>query len=525
MTQPIEHHRWPLLFSEGIRAAAGRQPDRVALRLRTGTDIDAAISYRDLVREMNRAAHAGLGALDLRRGDRVAIVAPNSRYYISLACGLGSVGIIVATPNPKLAPVEIAAIVRDAGARAVFCEAALRDALCETDMPGVEAIIPLDHRFPDWLARGRDSAPAADALANHDDDFVLPYTSGTTGEPKGVRISHISRVLTLYGMGVEYGCFGPDDRFLGIAPLCHGAGFAFNLAPLYFGASCDLMTAFDPEATIDLIVDEAPTGVFMVPTHFTALFSTSQAQVERLSHNRLRAIISNAAALEQPLKEQIVARFGNHRLHECYGSTEGGIVTSQRPADQLRKIRCVGLPFVNTEIALLDDSGAPVAPGTPGELFSRSPYLFSGYWNRPEKTRECMRDGWVSAGDIAVQDDEGYYYIVDRKKDMVVSGGVNIYPREIENILNQHPQVVECAAFGVADPTWGERLEIAIVFRDSGTPPDGETLAAFCSEHLGRQKIPRQFHAVAALPRNAMGKITKATLVEQFGKGQDIGPA
>ncbi len=519
----MTQHRWPLLFSEGIRAAGGRQPDKIALRLRTGTDIDAEISYRELVREMNRAAHAGLGGLGLKRGDRVALVAPNSRYYISLTCGLGSVGVIVATPNPKLAPAEIAAICRDAGARVVFCDPSLHDALLGADMPGVEAIIPLDHSFPEWLARGSDATPAAEALARHEDDFVLPYTSGTTGEPKGVRISHISRVLTLYGMGVEYGCFGPDDRFLGIAPLCHGAGFAFNLAPLYFGASCDLMTAFDPEATIDLIVDDGPTGIFLVPTHFTALFSAPEADLQRLSRNRLHAIISNAAALEQPLKEEIVSRFGDDRLHECYGSTEGSIVTSQRPADQLRKTRCVGLPFINTEIALLDDNGAPVPRGTPGELFSRSPYLFSGYWNKPEKTLECMRNGWVTAGDIALQDDEGYYYIVDRKKDMVVSGGVNIYPREIENVINRHPDVVESAAFGTPDPTWGERLEIAIVFRQQGAKPDDDALAAFCANHLGRQKIPKKFHEITALPRNAMGKVTKARLVETFSRRDDVG--
>lgn len=514
---------WPLLFSEGIRAAAGRLPDKTALRILDGTRTESEISYRDLVREMNAAAHAGLEGLGLRRGDRVALVASNSRHYIPLTCGLGSVGIIVATPNPRLAPAEIAAICRDAGARAVFCEPALYEALQAEDLPDADVIMPLDATFRAWLEKGRDIRPDNALLAAHDDDFVLPYTSGTTGEPKGVRISHISRVLTLYGMGVEYGCFGPDDSFLALAPLCHGAGFAFNLAPLYFGGTCDLMRGFDPEAVAELLAQARHSGVFMVPTHFMGLFGLPSHRIEGLAKNTLKAVISNAAALEQPLKEQIVQHFGEGRLHECYGSTEGGIVTSQRPADQLRKQRCVGLPFVNTEIRLLDDGGDPVADGEPGELFSRSPYLFSGYWNKPDKTRECMRDGWVSAGDVARRDEGGYYYIVDRKKDMVVSGGINIYPREVENVINRHPDVLESAAFGVADPTWGERLEIALVLREREGELAPAELEAFCARHLGRQKIPKHFHRVDALPRNAMGKITKADLVARFGAASENG--
>jgi long-chain acyl-CoA synthetase len=319
-------------------------------------------------------------------------------------------------------------------------------------------------------------------------------------------------VLTLFGMGVEYGCFSPDDRFLGIAPLCHGAGFAFNLAPLFFGGSCDLMAGFDPEHTARHLHNEGPTGVFMVPTHFRALFDLPDPARALLSRHRLRAIISNAAALPQELKEEIVATFGDGLLHECYGSTEGGIVTSLRPPDQLRKVRCVGLPFVNTAVRLLDDDGREVRDGEVGELFSYSPYLFSGYWEKPEKTRECMRDGWVSAGDLARRDDEGYLYIVDRKKDMVVSGGINIYPRQVENVLNGAAGIAESAVVGVPDRRWGERLEA--VYVPAGDGPDEDALRELCTRELGSQKTPKAFHAVDALPRNPMGKVLKKNIVD-----------
>lgn len=504
---------WPLLLSEGIRAAAHRQPEKTALRVFADGEPVEALSYRALVARMNAIAHTALGAWDLTRGDRVAIAAPNGAAFVAAACGLGAVGIIVATPNPRLSPKEIAAICADAGARVLLTTRALAEALEPRKPACIERVVVVDDGG-DWHARGRDGTPAAELLASGGDDFVLPYTSGTTGEPKGVRINHLSRVLTLFGMGVEYGCFGPDDHFLGLAPLCHGAGFAFNLAPLMFGGRCDLLTSFDPAVTARHIATEGPSGVFMVPTHFRALFDLPAAERDPLARHRLRAIISNAAALPQELKEEIVACFGDGVLHECYGSTEGGIVTSLRPADQLRKKRCVGLPFVNTLVRLLDDDGREVAPGEVGELFSYSPYGFSGYWNKPEKTRECVRDGWITAGDLAVRDDEGHVYIVDRRKDMVVSGGVNIYPRQVENVLDACAGVVESAVVGLPDPRWGERLEA--VFVAGAEAPDLERLKAHCQEELGSQKTPKAFHRVAALPRNPMGKVLKHSIVESL---------
>ena len=452
----------------------------------------------------------------LRKGDHVAIAAGNSIDYLTIVCGLGSVGIVVAKPNPKLSIAEIVAICGDAGAKILFCDTRIASKMGAEDRTLDVPVITLETDLADALEGLSDAAPCADALADENTPFVLPYTSGTTGLPKGVRVSHRSRSLTFGGMGVEYGCFGPDDRFLGLAPMCHGAGFAFNIAPLYFGGSLDLIVRFDAQQTLTHIARREVTGVFFVPTHFQALFAQPEAVLAPSRKHSLKAIISNAAPLSQPMKERISSHFGEGVLHECYGSTEAGIVTSMRPADQLRKEQCVGLPFVNTLIKLVDDEGAPVMRGEIGELFSFSPYSFDGYHGWPDETAKSLKDGWVSAGDLARQDEEGFYYIVGRKKEMIISGGINVYPREIEVVLNAHPAVSESAVVGLPDEYWGERIVAAIIAEPGEAVPDTAALTAWCAERLGKQKLPKQFAVLNELPRNPMGKVVKAEIVQAF---------
>jgi len=227
----------------------------------------------------------------------------------------------------------------------------------------------------------------------------------------------------------------------------------------------------------------------------------------------LRAIICNAAPLAQATKLETLDYFGDGLLHETYGCTEVGIAANLRPMDQRRKERCVGLPFPGTEIVLLDDAGAPVAPGEIGELWSRSPYLFNGYWGRPEESAAACREGqWVTGGDLARQDEEGFTYIVDRRKDMVISGGLNIYPREIEEVLFHHPAIADAAVVGVPDANWGEALRAYVVTRPGHTPPSAEALDAYCRQSLAGFKIPRAFTAIGELPRNTAGKVLKTAL-------------
>lgn len=488
----------PLLITSGLRASARRTPEKPAILFE-----GRVVTYGALAEKIDRikaAAHAHWG---LERGAVVGILATNSIEYIEYVSALSEMGIGIATINYRLSAAEVAQISSDSGAQIIF----YHEDCCHL-LPSEIPSHNLSNALPE-------TPPCPEITLDEEDVFAIPYTSGTTGLPKGVMISHRARAMTFYGMAAEYQCFSVDSYFLAIAPLCHGAGFAFGFAPLFFGGTVELMSDFDPERVISALARKEADGVFMVPAHFRQIFNLPPDILERYrGQHRLKAIISNASALPQPLKEQIIYFFGEGLLHETYGSTEGGIVTNLRPADQLRKKNCVGTPFVDTEVSLRDSEGNEVPVDTPGELFSRGPALFSGYWRNPIATAESIQDGWVSVGDIAKRDDEGYLYIIDRKKDMIISGGINVYPREIENVLMEHPSILECAVFGLKDEDWGESIHCAMVCRTDTT---GEALAEWLEQRVARFKIPKFFHPIEELPRNGSGKILKRVLAEQFG--------
>jgi long-chain acyl-CoA synthetase len=382
------------------------------------------MSYGELSERVRRVC-GGAQSLGIRPGDRAAILAPNCIEYPEMVAGLSDAGGIVATINPRSTPHELAAACDDCGARVLFVHPALAPVAARASFSSIERVIHLGDEYEAWLRSAPQCAPSA--AIGETDAFTLVYSSGTTGRPKGIVISHRSRTLVFHGMAMEYGCYGPDDFQLGIAPMAHGAGFAFIMASLYFGGTVEVLTKFDPELVLDELATNAFTGVFMVPTHFQAIFGLAPQALERYRGRAgaPRTIMSNAAALPQSVKEKIVAYWGEGKLHETYGSTEAGIVTNLRPQHQLTRRQSVGHAFGLNTIRLVDEHGREVERGAVGELYSQSPYAFNGYWGQPEETVAAQRDGWVTAGDLARADDDGFIYIVDRKKDMVVTGGIN----------------------------------------------------------------------------------------------------
>jgi long-chain acyl-CoA synthetase len=310
----------------------------------------------------------------------------------------------------------------------------------------------------------------------------------------------------------EFGCFGPDDRFLAMTPMNHGGGLGFPTGILSAGGSIEILDKFDPETVLERLKFGGITGLFMVPTHFQMIFALPAETLARYERPPITSILANAAPLPQAMKEKIIPYFGDTVLHELYAATETGLVCNLRPKDQLRKQSCVGTTFPHVEAEIRRGDGSICGVDEVGELWSRNPVLFNGYWNRPDETAKAVKDGWVSVGDMARRDAEGFLYIVDRLKDMVISGGVNIYPREVEEVLFAHPDIADVAVIGVPDETWGERLKAFVVPRSSDFTI--EMLEAHCTGRIATYKIPRELSIVDALPRNANGKVLKTALRE-----------
>ena len=488
-----------------IAQNAARHPGKIAAE-----DSFRKVSYSALRKRIHAAAATAFREPLLGGGQHCGILSKNRIEYLELVAGLPEAGIATATINPLLSAREIQDICNDAKVKVLFVDPPNEQVVSAISFDSVEKIIVFGSQYEEWLAQAQDGAPLPGA--DQERPFTIPYTSGTTGKPKGVLVSMRSRVRTFAGMQSCYGCFGPDDRFLALAPLCHGAGLLFPLASVCFGGFTRIMDSFDAEQVLGSLNEDSISGVFMVPTHFHRILSLPDTLLGKMSpYPHLRTVISNAAPLPQALKERIITYFGEGLLHETYGSTEGGIVSNLQPADQLRKFQCVGLPFPDTEISIRNDDGTECGAGEIGELFSRSPYLFNGYWQRDGETGQALRDGWCTVGDLAHCDDEGYVYIVDRKKDMIITGGINVYPREIEEILLMHTDIIDAAVVGLADDKWGERIKAFVVTRD-GAPPNDTELRRHCEKSLARFKAPGEIEAISQIPRNASGKVLKTEL-------------
>ena len=502
----------PALLSTGVRTSARRTPSKIALAMD-----EKQFTYDSLVKRFNKVANASFNNLNLRKGDHVALFAPNCLEFIEIVSGLSDIGVGVAMIPPSVTSSEVEHICNDSQSTILFCHSSVEEVARGSNLLTVTRIIVIGNDYEDWINLANSSFPEINL--SETDIFSIPYTSGTTGKPKGCLLSHRSRVLAFYTMGIEFGCYSPDDRALASAPLFHGAGFAFAMAPIFFGGFCEILPKYEPEKVLNKINSLDLTNTFFVPTHFHQMFSMEKKTLDKARPSTLKAIISNAAPLPQATKEKIVDYFGEGLLHETYGSTEGGFVTNLRPKDQLRKQKCVGLPYANVEISLRDEDGKEVENGKVGEVFVKSPLLFNGYWENLDATNEALtKKGWCTVGDLGRYDEEGYLYLVDRKKDIIISGGLNIFPREIEEVLAKIPGVKECAVIGIPDEYWGEAVKAVVVMNNNSKIND-EEIKGHCVKFLAKYKHPKSFSFIEALPRNAGGKILKTDLREMNNKG------
>lgn len=506
----------PMNIANGIREFARATPDAVAV-----VDGDRTLTYSALHDRSNRVANALLGR-GLQAGDRVAFICGNRLEYPEVAAGVAKAGMVMVPINPRSSASEAAFIMGHSDARAVIADGAFAETASAAASAGqMRAQLSIGS-----TAVGESYESALEASGATDprlwvdetSPFVIAYTSGTTGAAKGVMISHRSRCLTFYCSALEWS-LGPGRRTMAVSPMHHGGGFAFAYAALHAGGTLAMLGAFDPELFLTLVERHRIQSTFLVPTHARIIRDLGESSIGRFDLSSLETMYFNAAAFPHELKLWTLDAFGGADLHELYGSTEAAVVTNLRPADQRRKPQSVGPPWFMNEVRLLDAEHNPVPPGSPGELYSRSPFLMNGYYQDPKATEAATtEDGFFSAGDIAVADDENFIYIVDRKKDLIITGGVNVYPREVEEVLIRHQAVRDVAVVGLPSDDWGEAVTAVLVTAPGVAVPDGE-LDALCRRELSRHKVPRRYVATDEIPRNAAGKILKRQLREQLLSG------
>lgn len=491
------------IFADGIRAAACRAPRKQALFIGA-----RSMTYGDLALRIDRFSNLVTAGLGLKPGQRIGIIASNRIEYIEVICGASSAGVVVTTIGPAASGAEIAFICEDADVQALFVDPGLEDLVRAHTGSQVTHVIVFGAGYEDLLSK------ASDALNEVEVDdaevFCIPYTSGSTGRAKGVLLTHRGRVRAACATAAEHGCYGPDDRAIAITPLFHGAGLLAALTPLFFGGSVTLIQKFEIEALLAAIDSFAATSAYMIPAHFSALIDLGPA-ARKYRTESLKAVMSGTSPLGQSAKAKVIDYFGEGKLFERYGSTEGGVITCLRPQHQLTKKECVGQPLPLTQIRLTTARGEAVRVGEAGEVAVSSPYLFAGYLNLPNETARVTRGEWFVSGDIGQMDEEGFLYLVGRKNDMIISGGENIYPVEVERVLSTHAAVHSTAVVGVPHEYWGEAVVAYVVLHD-GMNVGASELINLCKEELSRYKAPKEIRFVGALPRNEMGKVVRGRL-------------
>jgi fatty-acyl-CoA synthase len=483
-------------------------------------------TYRELAAEVDAVA-LGLLARGVRAGDRVGIWAPNCAEWVFVQYATAKIGAILVNINPAYRVHELEYVLRQAGIRTLVAVPAFKTSDYATMIdkvapkcPGLRDVLLIGR--DEWTSlvesgRAADPAPLAEIAAelNADDPINIQYTSGTTGFPKGATLSHHNILNNGYFVGGLCG-YTERDRICVPVPFYHCFGMVMgNLAATSRGACVVIPApAFDPAATLETVAAERCTSLYGVPTMFIAELNAAGADSHDLSSLRTGIMAGSPCPVE--VMNQVIERMGMTEVAICYGMTETSPVSTQTRADDSleRRVSTVGQVHPHLEVKIVDPAGGGTVPrGTPGELCTRGYSVMLGYWEEPGKTAEAIdRARWMHTGDLAVMDDEGYVNITGRIKDMVIRGGENIYPREIEEFLYSHPDIVDAAVIGVPDAKYGEELMVWLRMRPGVALLTAESLREYCLGKLAHYKIPRYVHIVDEFPMTVTGKIRKVQM-------------
>jgi fatty-acyl-CoA synthase len=498
---------------------AAAHPDKEALVEYTAHGVKR-MTWGEMDATVNRLANA-LTARGAGPGSRVALMLPNSSEYLIAQQALARLGASAVQIGYRLKAGEIAYILSNADPQATIVHpdylAVMHEARAQADKRGpiiVAGDLPESGgELTEWTRALAEASPEVQprrGKVDTDEAGVIVYTSGTTGKSKGAhRAWKTTGMESIADLLLQVG-IRADDRHLVVCPLYHSAAPAFVAMMFALGGTVVLMNHFEPEQALQIIERERVTCTLMVPTMIVRLTALPADTLAKYDTRSLRWVMSAAAPLSTEAARRFMAQFGPI-LWNFYGATETGIVTLAGPADHLTRPGTIGRAVAGNEIRLLDDHGHAVADGEIGELYARNSMLISGYHKNAEATQSSQRDGFFSVGDLGRRDGDGFYFLESRKHDMVISGGVNIYPREIEDHLQTHPAILDAAVIGVPDPEWGERLRAFVVLRD-GEQITADEVIAYCRDGLADFKRPRQVTFLAELPRNPTGKVLKREL-------------
>lgn len=506
-----------MLTGDMLRRSAERFPNKPAILWE-----DQSLSYSELDRAANRFANALLAA-GVRKGEKVGIVCRNRIEYPVVFFGAARSGAVLVNISTLYQPDDLTYVLQKADVTTLLYEDAFSEKIdaMRGRPPMLQRYIRIgqggsDTLFNDFIEKGEATPPGVQL--EMDDPFCMTYTGGTTGRPKGVLCSHRNRYITAHTVAVEEGL---DERdIIGIVtPLFHVAALNIMFQPaMLVGATCTLLTKWSVPAFKQMAADTGMTGAFMVPTQLSMVVSDPEFTAE--PYRSWKKLSFAGAPMPDWVQRESMRLLPAVELTQIYGQSEMGVLTSLRAWLLEGKLGSIGRQAYNVDVALVDTEGNPVPPGVVGEIASRGNNVMLEYYNEPAQTASFWRNGWAVTGDLAVMDDEGFITLVDRAKDMIISGGENIYPKEIENVLYELEPVAECAVFGVPDDKWGEVPAAYVLLRDGAQLTEAQ-IVEHCEQGLARFKRPRLIKFVSEFPKTPIGKIQKNLLREKYWTGRE----